>query len=187
MPSVSIVKREEDKAKVRQILTLKPRASCLYIAEQMDVDRIYVTKLVAEVRQERLDALNDETKEDIYTQMSDLVDFINGQLRLIANEEKIVYTNPNNKADQRVFAQNNRIKALNSIIDNAMKLANLKMDLGIIERKLGRADVQVIDLMSALKKIRNGDYSTPIEHLIPGTPTNYLEDGSATNSAEYRG
>lgn len=189
MPVIPIEEKEEHKAVIRRILTMNPSLSVRELVQRlanastpMKLDRVYVTGLVREIRQDRIDQINDQTKEDIYAQMTDLVEYVNNQLRAIAQEEKIEVADTKNKMETRIFAQNNRIKALNSIIDNTLKLANLKMDLGIIERKLGRADVQIIDLMSALKKIRNGDYTTPIEHLIPGTPTNYLADGSGEDS-----
>lgn len=131
----------------------------------------YVLELMREVRADRIKALEDETKEDIYSAMKDLVDWINQQLRAIAQEEKLVYTKtkdgvPVEKAETRIFAQNNRIKALNSVVDNMMKLVNLKMDLGIIERKVGTLDLNVVSVMSALKNIRNGDYTTKLPDLI---------------------
>lgn len=180
MSIVPIEKKEEYKAVIRRVLTMNPSISTRELQrrlseanEPITLSRDYLTELVGEVRIDRIREVEEETKEDIYAKMADVVEYVNQQLRAIAQEEKLVYSShkkdgvPSEKPETRIFAQNNRIKAMNSIIDNLIKLYNLKMDLGIIERKVGTMDHKIIDTMSALKKIRNGDYTTPIEQLIP--------------------
>ncbi len=186
--------REEHKAVVRRIITLNPTLSLraikgrLATAEKpIDLSVPYIMSMAREIRQDRIEAINEETKEDIYGQMRDTVEFVNQNLRAIAQEEKLVYSKtkdgiPVEKAETRIFAQNNRIKAMNSIIDNLMKLWNLKMDLGIIERKVGTVDHNIIDVMSALKKVRNGNYKTPISELIPVIATPVENTGTSTTS-----
>lgn len=175
----SIEEREEHKAIIRRVITFNPTASLrsiqmrLRTAEKpLSLSIDYIQDLGREVRRDRIEALNEETKEDIYAEIKDLIEWVNSQLRAIAQEEKLVYSRvdkndkPTETPETRIFAQNNRIKALNSVVDNMMKLVNLKMDLGIIERKVGTMDINVISVMSALKKIRNGDYTTKLPELI---------------------
>lgn len=179
MSIVPLEKKEEYKAVIRRVIAMNPTISVLELQRRLGesspplaLSRDYLTSLVKEIRLERIKEVEDQTKEDLFAQVQDVVIFVNNQLRAIANEEKLVYTKlndkglPSEKAEVRIFAQQNRIKALNSVIVNLEKLVNLKMDLGIIERKVGTMDFKVIDMMSALKKIRNGDYSTPLEQLI---------------------
>lgn len=169
--------KEEYKQIIRRVLTLSPSISLREIQKRLkeaqspvELSLPYIMEVTREIRTERIREIEQETKEEIFAQVKDLVEFINGQLRAIAQEEKLVYMKtkdgvPVEKAETRIFAQNNRIKALNSMIDNTIKLVNLKMDLGIIDRKLGTMDVEIIDYMSALKKIRNGDFTTKLDDL----------------------
>lgn len=173
----SIEQREEQKLMIRSLLAKNPMLSmrrvmnALANAEKPIVLSLpYVMELVREVRTDRVQAIQEETREDIYSEMKDVVDYVNRELRNIATEEKIVSTNTKNSAEARIFGQGNRIKAMNSIVDNLIKLVNLKMDLGIVERKVGTMDINIISAMSALKKIRNGDFKTNLVDLIPVTP-----------------
>lgn len=186
--------REEHKAVIRRVLTMNPTMSLRQIQNRLkkaetplDLSINYVMDLTREIRTDRIEAVNDETKEDIYAMMKDTVEFVNQQLRAIAQEEKLVYTRtkdgvPTETAEVRIFAQNNRIKAMNSIIDNLMKLFNLKMDLGIIERKVGTVDHNIIDVMSALKKIRHGNYKSPLTELVTLPPVAVQDAGGSQAS-----
>jgi len=190
--------REEHKAIVRRVLTMNPTLTIRGMTQRLAkaetplvLDKDYVHDLIREVRTDRVEAVNEETKEDIYAQMKDTVEFVNQQLRAIAQEEKLVYMKtkdgvPVESPETRIFAQNNRIKAMNSVVDNLIKLWNLKMDLGIIERKVGTVDHNIIDVMSALKKIRNGNYKTPLTDLIPTTATPVQNTGGSETSGEAR-
>lgn len=170
----SAEEREEHKAVIRRVLTMNPTLSLVQIKNRLakaesplELSINYIMNLCREVRTDRIEAIHDETKEDIYGMMKDVVEYVNQNLRAIAQEEKLVYMNKDMSPEARTIGQSNRIKAMNSIIDNLMKLVNLKMDLGIIERKVGTVDHNIIDVMSAIKKIRNGNYKTPITDLIP--------------------
>ncbi len=171
--------REEHKALIRRIITFNPTASLRSIQTRLmkaetpySFSLDYIMDLGREVRKDRIEQINEETKEDIYAEIKDVVEWVNQQLRAIAQEEKLVYTRLDKKglpaegAETRIFAQSNRIKSLNSVVDNLIKLVNLKMDLGIIERKVGTLDLNVVSVMSALKNIRNGDYTTKLPDLI---------------------
>jgi len=189
MPEKSLITIEEEKADIRKVLAIKPKATIKDIAKTVGIDRNYASKLVDEVRTERLEAITQETKEELYAEISDLVYYINDSLRAIAEEEKLEYTKVGKDGEPiqtKIYAQQNRIKALNSIVDNTLKLVDKKMDLGILERRLGTVDTRIIDVMSALKKIRNGDHDTPLEHLIEGKLTDYLPGGSDEGSEENR-
>jgi hypothetical protein len=178
MSIVTAEKKEEYKAIIRRVKLFNPSMSVLELQRRLaeaetpiKISYDYLTTLTKEMRQDRIDRLNQETKEDLYNQIAETVEFVNQQLRAIAQEEKLVYSRtkdgvPVEKAEVRIYAQQNRIKALNSVIDNLKTVIELKMDLGLIERRLGTADFRIIDMMQALEKIRNGDYTTPIEHLI---------------------
>ena len=184
--------KQEHKEIVRRVITMNPTISIRAMVARLkkaetplDISVNYAMELIREVRQDRVKSVEDETKEDIYAMFKDTVDFVNQQLRAIAQEEKLVYTKtkdgvPVEKAEVRIYAQNNRIKAMNSIIDNLKKLFDLKMDLGIIERKVGTMDHAIIDTMAALKKIRNGNYTTPIDQLITTTATPVTDPGANT-------
>jgi hypothetical protein len=179
MPAVVGEQRDEYKARIRTVLALNPTISILELQRRlktasppMELDYQFIKTLTGEIRADRIKEVDEQTKEDLYAQISDVVEFVNNQLRAIAQEEKLVYTKtkdglPAEKAETRIFAQQNRIKALNSVVKNLIALVNLKMDLGIIERKVGTLDFKIIDMMTSLKKIRNGDYTTPLETLIP--------------------
>ena len=197
MSIIPLEKKEEYKAIIRRVTLFNPSQSVLELKRRLEtaetplhLSRTYLTDLIKEIRQERIDRLESETKEDLYNQVAETVEWVNQQLRAIAQEEKLVYMEagpdgkPTASPKMRIFAQQNRTKALNSVVDNLLKLLNLKMDLGIIERNLGTADFRVIDMMSALEKIRNGDYSTPIQELIAiGTNDNGgSEDGGSEDT-----
>lgn len=174
-----IIKYEHEKALVRRVLTMNPSMTVAALKERLQnastpiligINQLH--RLVADIRSDRIKEVELETKDDIYAQIKDTVEWVNNQLRAIADEEKLVYMaldsdgKPKASPETRIFAQNNRIKALNSVVENLIKLVNLKMDLGIIERKLGTADFQITDMLSALKKIRNGDYTVKLDDVI---------------------
>lgn len=133
----------------------------------MELDYDYLRKLVAEIRTDRIREVEEETKIDAYKYMADTVEFVNQQLRAIANEEKLVYTKldkngkPSESAETRIFAQNNRIKALVEVVKNTERLLNMKMDLGILERKLGTADVRVLELLAFIDNERTRNTNSP--------------------------
>lgn len=184
MPALPITDHEARKAVVRRILTYNPTITVLALKERLEKSEPSVTiglnqlyDIVGEIRKDRIEAIEKETKEDIYAQIVDLVNDINNQLRSIAQEERLVYMeklpskdgkegDPALPPKVRIFAQQNRIKALNSIVENTIKLLNFRMDLGLIERKLGEVDLRITDLVAGLRKIRNGDYTTPLPTLI---------------------
>lgn len=197
MPIVKHEQREEYKANIRRVLALNPTISVSDLQRRLkaanppiELDWEFLSKLVKEIREDRIKEVNEQTKEDLYAQIADVVEWVNNQLRAIAQEEKLVYTKtkssglPAEKAEVRIFAQNNRIKALNSIVKNLVDLVQLKMDLGIIDRKLGTADFRVVDMMSGLEKIRNGDYSTPIENIFARIPGSELVGESAESGGD---
>src|SRR3990167_6245208 len=172
-------KKEEYKAIIRRVTLFAPRMSVYELQRRLktaetplELSREYLTTLVREIASERIERLETETKEGLYNQVAETVEWVNQQLRAIAQEEKLVYMEagpdgkPTASPKMRIFAQQNRTKALNSVVDNLLKLLNLKMDLGLTDRNLGTVDFRIIDMMSALEKIRNGDYSTPIQELI---------------------
>lgn len=178
MSIVAPEKKEEYKAIIRRVISMNPTVSIYELQRRLksaqtplELSYNYLTALVREIRVDRVREVDEQTKEDLFAQIQDVVIWVNDQLRAIAQEEKLVYTKtkdgvPTEKADTRIFAQQNRIKALNSVVVNLEKLINLKMDMGLIDRKLGTADFRVIDMLSALDNIRNGDYTTPIADLF---------------------
>ncbi len=179
MSIVPLEKKEEYKAIIRRVTLFNPSMSLLELQRRLkdaetplSLSYDYLKQLIKEIREERTSRLEEETKENLYTQVAETVEWVNQQLRAIAQEEKLVYMEKGADGEavaspkMRIFAQQNRTKALNSVVDNLLKLLNLKMDLGIIERNLGTADFRIIDMVSALEKIRNGDYTTPLEELI---------------------
>lgn len=186
--------RLEYKAVIRHILIFNPMATCRMIKTRLaksekplDLSLEYILGLMKDIRADRRIEIEEETKEELYSHIRDTVDFVNQQLRAIAQEEKLVYSKtkdglPTESPEVRIYAQNNRIKAINSIIDNIIKLANLKMDLGIIERKIGTVDHDIIDVMSALKNIRNGNYTTPIKKLILAPHIAEVRDGASVQA-----
>jgi len=179
MSILQTVEHDQRKAVVRRMMMMNPHISVMALKERMHnlptpiiIERHLLGDIVREIKADRIREINEETKEDLYARVAETVTFVNEQLRAIAQEERLVYTKkdkdgkPGEKAESRIFAQNNRIKAMNSVVDNLIKLVNLKMDLGIIERNLGTAEVRTWDMMEVLEKIRNGDYSTPLPELL---------------------
>lgn len=167
------IRHDHEKAVVRRLLTLNPSISLLALEKRLSelpepvlIERHRLSGVVKEIRADRTREVEEETKIDMYAKMADITEFCIQQLRAIAQEEKLVYTatdengKPKHGAESRIFAQNNRIKALVEIMKAHERLFNLKMDLGIIERKLGTADVRVIELLAYIKNERdNGNAS----------------------------
>ena len=153
--------KEEYKAVINSALIFHPYISTFRLHEQLErqdpplhLDLDYLYKLVAEVKLEKTQRYLQATKDEVVSQFEDLVEYVNTQLRRIANEEKIVEKTSGESAKSRVFSQRNRIEALKSIVANYEKLNNMKMDLGVLERKLGsiKADFRVLDVLQAVKE-----------------------------------
>lgn len=147
---------------VRHILRFHPTISIAALQRRLkegetprDHSMEYITAIVKEVREERIQRIRELNKEELVAHFGDIVEFVCQQLRAIAQEEKIVVENKDAKMEARIFGQSNRIKALNSIIINYEKLLNITMDLGLLDRKLGTTDVRVLDILAALKHERN--------------------------------
>lgn len=171
--SITDIQRNHRKEIVRRMMLFNPDIAVSTLKERLEKSQTPIViglnqlhEMVKEIRAERIQHIRQETKEELYAQVADMVEWVNNQLRAIAQEEKLVYTDSEESPKARIFAQQNRTKALNSVVDNLIKLINLKMDLGIIERNLGTADFRVLDVLGALEKLRNGDYTTPLPELF---------------------
>jgi hypothetical protein len=170
MSAITPIQYEHEKAIVRRVLTFNPSISINQLQKLLESsgeNRIvrevhYLGRLVRDIRADRTREVQEKTKIDLYSEMADIVEYVNNQLRAIANEEKLVYTKvdkdgkPDASPETRIFAQNNRIKALVEVVKNVERLFNMKMDLGIIERNLGRADVRILELLAFIDNERNG-------------------------------
>lgn len=200
MTVLTEIQKNHEKEIVKRLLMFNPGVSVAALKERLDTSTPPINigihqlhKIVASIREERIARLHEETKEDLYTMIADTVEWVNNQLRAIAQEEKLVYTEMDEKGNahaspkMRIFAQQNRTKALNSVVDNLIKLVNLKMDLGIIDRNLGTGEIRVYDMVDVLEKIRNGDYTTSLPELFArravasGTVSERTEDAGQSS------
>lgn len=169
MPAITTIQEENEKSVIRRVLIFNPSISIRRLKKRLEEageNRIirteeYLARMVEEIRLDRIREIESETKEETYAKFSDLVEWVNQQLRAIAQEEKLVYEmkskdgSPGQKPEVRIFAQTNRIKAINSIVVNVEKLLNMKMDLGLSERKLGTLNARVVELLAVIDYERN--------------------------------
>ena len=152
----------QHKAFVRRQLALNPHLSVYSIIagikeqEGLELSFPYVKRLAEDLKEEYTHYYNKETKESVTGQFEEICSFVVGRLRGILAEEKAVYDKEGN-LKYKVISQKNRIMALNSIVSAYEKLNKLKMDLGLLDRKLGElkiGDERVIKVLNEIRTIR---------------------------------
>lgn len=145
MANYSEEQREQHKGMVKRAIALDPNLSLIKLQKALEeregttfsID--YIRDMIKVVRQEWVDQYDHETKDLVSAKFDELGMFIIENLRNILKEEKIIY-NKTASIDQAVVSQANRIKALKEIRDTARMMIDMKMDLGILERHIGRID-----------------------------------------------
>lgn len=171
---------EKHKAVIRRMMVLNPNMPVLQIVEnlkqqQMPLSREYVTKVVRKVQGEWLHKYDKETKVIAVAKVEEMFDYLIQHLRKIIQDEEIVYTytmsedgDKTKKNKIRTFSQMNRIMAIKEIRETVKTMMNIKMDAGILERKLGELEVEFNT--SNLRGLAKSIYDIRHKELKGGTP-----------------
>lgn len=155
--------QDDFKAMVSSMLILNPKLSIRKVQDQLttqfklELSKNYIGELLKEIHEERARRFVDITKDAAMAEMEDLVAILVQMLRQIIQAEEIVYKDPNRSVESRIISQKNRIAAIDTIFKMYERMMNMKMDLGIFERQLGRfkGDIRYIDMVKALQEYRD--------------------------------
>lgn len=154
--------QELHKQKVATVMVLNPGISIRGIVKQLTeagspLDKDYVNKLKNEVLSDQLHTIREEDKEMAIAQFQSMAAFVVSELQKICDEELVLTHGKEEKLETRIRAQGNRIKALAEIRKTFEVMVNLKMDLGIFERHIGKLtnEHSVKEIMDAIKHERS--------------------------------
>ena len=140
--------REQHKQMVRRAIALNPNLTLVKLKnalekqEGLEISIPYISDIVKKVREEWTEQYDHETKALTAARFDELCVFLVDNLRDIITEEKKIYKSTTS-IEQAIVSQANRIKAIKEIRDTAKMMIDLKMDLGILERHLGKLDTDV--------------------------------------------
>lgn len=95
-----------------------------------------VNELLQEIKQERLERFNEDSKEEAHAQYEDMMYWVIERCREVMAEE-IKVRDKNGTVKQQFYAQQNRLQAIKLAKEAMESLMDFKMDLGIFERQLG--------------------------------------------------
>lgn len=134
MPAYSKEKQEEQIAKVRQIMVLKPNASNVTIQRILEekgekLDARYIGKLKTKIERERINRYNNRTKEIVISQFEDLILAMNEVLKKIAISE--------------TSTKQEQTQAISQLIRQNKLVIEMMMDMGLLERYIGRLTYEV--------------------------------------------
>lgn len=163
--SMTDEQRHEIKSAIFRMIALRPSISGTQLHKAL-AESNYVLSydrtldLMKEVRNERALKITQDTKEEVFAQYDELCEYIMGQLREIISQEKITF-NDRKGIKQQIYAQANRIEALKAIMMLAEKRMNIRMDLGLLERKLGTVEgrIAILDIMEQVRERRKAYYA----------------------------
>lgn len=146
MPAYSKEKQQEQIAKIRQILVLKPCATIMTVKQILTdrgepLDERYIAKLKAKIEKERANRYNARTKEMVLSQFEDLVDVMSDILKKIAIS----------KTDS---TQLDKTNAISQLVKQNKLVIDMMMDMGLLERYIGKM-THDIDTSEILKIIEN--------------------------------
>lgn len=145
---------EQHRAIIKRMMVLNPNQPVLQMVESLKAQglplhRVYVTKLVKKIQGEWMRKYDRETKMVAIAKVEELFDYLIQHLRKIVQDEEITYTytmseggDKTKKNKIRTFSQINRIQAIKEIRETVKTMIQIKMDAGILERKLGELEVE---------------------------------------------
>lgn len=166
---------EKHKAIIKRMVVLNPSQPILQMVESLKAQNLpfsrdYVTKLVRKVHGEWMHKYDRETKVMAVAKAEEMFEYLIQHLRKIIQDEEVIYnyTLGDGKDKMKVnkirtFSQMNRIQAIKEIREIIKTIMDMKMDAGILERKLGEIEVEfkIANLKSSVKDLyeyrkRNG-------------------------------
>jgi hypothetical protein len=141
--------KEKHMQMVGQVLLLDPYASLTQIqkrvekADEIRLSTDYLQDLRKELLSKQSARIREQTKELVAIEVENMAMWCITQLRRVHQEEIVVFGEKDGKQYERKYvSQANRIKALSEIFKIFDRMVQLKMDLGILERKLGTLGVE---------------------------------------------
>jgi len=151
MPAYSKEKQEEQIARIRQILVLKPSSSVMTVKELLaeqgeKLDRRYITKLKKKIEKERANRYNARTKEMVLSQFEDLVNVMSDVLKKIALS----------KTDS---TQLDKTTAISQLIKQNKLVIEMMMDMGLLERYIGKMthDVETSEILKLIEDAKHNN------------------------------
>jgi hypothetical protein len=159
MPAYSKEYEKEMIAHVRKILVVKPDASIRQINKTLAENNItmsnnYIMVLLRKIRNERANRYNNAAANTAIAKFEDFVKYVNNELLKIAQQDKSGMT---------------RAIALASTVKHYKDILNLQFDMGVFERKLGSAKLEVTNIAEILKIITDAENKrTNNPNLNPG-------------------
>lgn len=171
--------REQHKTMVKRAVALEPTITLaklqkgLQEKEGLEISINYIRDIVGSVRTDWVEQYDHDTKDLLAARFDEVCMYLIENFRQIVKEEKKLYDNKDSSVKAVIISQKNRIMALKEIRETVKAMMEMKMDLGVIERHLGRFDADVdiskmrnvvADLI-ALRKNPNGN----IIQIDPGT------------------
>lgn len=149
MPKIKPEIEEEHLRIINTLMVLNPKITNQQIRNTLReqygegaYDKNYIGRLRRQIKSERMARYTDAKKDEAMSAYEDGVAWIVGQLRKILSQSDL---------DPAV-----RVKALKEIRKSLQDVLNMKMDLGIFERQIGKikSEESVIELMNQVNAYR---------------------------------
>lgn len=156
MANYSEEQREIHRGMVKRAIALDPTVSFRklqgYLAEKekLEISLEYIQDIVKDVRKLWIEQYDHETKDLLAARFEEVCMYLIDNFRQIIKEEKLLYNNKDGSVKASIISQKNRIIALKEIRETVKAMMEMKMDLGIIDRHLGR-----IGIDADITKVRN--------------------------------
>jgi hypothetical protein len=162
MPSYAKEKQDELMEMIREILVIKPKASCEKIKAVLaqngvSLDKNYINKLKNKIHAERALRYNNAAVNEAIAQFDDFIKVMGKELLKIKKESTDEWA---------------RMEAVKLLVANYKALLNLQFDMGVFEKKLGmlQTKTEITNIAEILKII------TEAENDLKSKRTNNQDD-----------
>ena len=149
MPKYSKERNDEHSSLVRRILIRKPEISVMETkdaikrATGLELNKDYVHKMIKEILEERTKRYNNYTKSLAIAKYEDFIKDLDSVLYKIK--------------DDKGSSNGEKIQAVRTLVENQRSIMNMLMDMGILERDLGRIKADVVDVAGLAKILREAN------------------------------
>lgn len=145
MPAYTKEHEQELMSKIRQIMVLKPDASCRQIVDVMQqngrsITKEYVLKLQKKIRGERAHRYDNAAAKEAIAKFEDFVKTMNEELLKLNKETKLDVV---------------KSITISNIVKNYKMVLDFQFDTGVFERKLGKMTIEQINVAEILKAIKD--------------------------------
>jgi len=146
MSKYNEAEQKEHQALVKRLMIRKPQIGSTEVKSALEkvgitLDRDYVRKLSKQVVEERTKRYEKHTKAIAVARYEDFVRDLDATLYTIKDDKKA--------------SNRDKIFAIRTLVENQKSIMNMLMDMGILERDLGKLKAEIVDVAALAKIVRD--------------------------------